>query len=41
VHTLNGTAVTDRALLALLECHQGEVPEILWQYGAPQRVTSR
>jgi seryl-tRNA synthetase len=41
VHTLNGTAVTDRALLALLECHQGDVPEILWQYGAPQRVTSR
>jgi seryl-tRNA synthetase len=38
VHTLNGTAVTDRALLALLENHQGDVPEVLQQYGAPARV---
>ena len=29
VHTLNGTAVTDRAALAILENFQGEVPEVL------------
>jgi seryl-tRNA synthetase len=39
VHTLNGTAVTDRALLAILENFQGDVPEVLWRYGAPQTVT--
>jgi seryl-tRNA synthetase len=39
VHTLNGTAVTDRALLAILENFQGDVPEVLWQYGAPTTVT--
>jgi seryl-tRNA synthetase len=38
VHTLNGTAVTDRALLAILENLQGDVPEVLWQYGAPKTV---
>jgi seryl-tRNA synthetase len=38
VHTLNGTMVTDRALLAILENFQGEVPEVLRQYGAPERV---
>jgi seryl-tRNA synthetase len=39
VHTLNGTMVTDRALLAILENFQGEVPEVLRAYGAPERVT--
>jgi seryl-tRNA synthetase len=37
-HTLNGTMVTDRALLAILENFQGEVPEVLHAYGAPPRV---
>ncbi|RDI74876.1 serS: serine--tRNA ligase [Gaiella occulta] len=39
-HTLNGTVVTDRAVLALLENFQGEVPDVLRPYGAPQRVES-
>ena len=39
-HTLNGTVVTDRALLAILENFQGEVPDVLRAYGAPERVTS-
>jgi seryl-tRNA synthetase len=38
VHTLNGTAVTDRAVLAILENFQGEVPEVLRAYGAPERI---
>jgi seryl-tRNA synthetase len=38
-HTLNGTVVTDRAVLALLENFQGEVPDVLWPYGASPRVT--
>jgi seryl-tRNA synthetase len=38
VHTLNGTAVTDRALLAVLENFQGEVPDALKAFGAPERV---
>ena len=37
-HTLNGTMVTDRALLAILENFQGEVPEVLTRYGAPAEV---
>jgi len=37
-HTLNGTVVTDRALLAILENFQGEVPAVLRPYGAPERV---
>ena len=37
-HTLNGTVVTDRALLAILENFQGEVPDVLRSYGAPERV---
>jgi seryl-tRNA synthetase len=37
-HTLNGTMVTDRAVLAILENFQGEVPDVLAQYGAPARV---
>jgi seryl-tRNA synthetase len=38
VHTLNGTMVTDRALLAILENFQGRVPESLRPFGAPARV---
>src|ERR1051326_8577183 len=38
-HTLNGTATTDRWLLAILENFQGEVPEALQRFGAPARVT--
>ena len=38
VHTLNGTAVTDRWALAILENFQGEVPDALQQYGAPKRI---
>jgi seryl-tRNA synthetase len=37
-HTLNGTMVTDRALLAILENFQGEVPEVLTRFGAPSEV---
>ena len=37
-HTLNGTMVTDRALLAILENFQGGVPEALTRYGAPAHV---
>jgi seryl-tRNA synthetase len=39
VHTLNGTAVTDRALLAILENFRGEVPDVLREFGAPERVS--
>ena len=39
-HTLNGTVVTDRAVLAILENFQGEVPDVLRSYGGPERVTS-
>ena len=39
VHTLNGTAVTDRAVLAILENFQGDVPEVLQAFGAPAAVT--
>jgi seryl-tRNA synthetase len=38
-HTLNGTMVTDRALLAVLENFGGEVPEVLRKYGAPAKVS--
>ena len=37
-HTLNGTVVTDRAVLAILENFQGDVPDVLLPYGAPARV---
>jgi seryl-tRNA synthetase len=37
-HTLNGTMVTDRALLAILENFQGAVPEVLQRYGAPAAI---
>jgi seryl-tRNA synthetase len=39
VHTLNGTAITDRAVLAILENFQGDVPEVLRPFGAPAHVT--
>jgi seryl-tRNA synthetase len=43
VHTLNGTAVTARAMIALMENFQDEggsisVPEPLWDFGAPERL---
>jgi seryl-tRNA synthetase len=38
VHLLNGTAVVDRMALAILENFQGEVPDVLREYGAPERV---
>jgi seryl-tRNA synthetase len=43
VHTLNGTAVTARAMIALLENFQDEggsiaVPQPLWDFGAPNRL---
>jgi seryl-tRNA synthetase len=38
VHTLNGTAATDRAVLAILENLQGDVPAALLDHGAPFRV---
>jgi seryl-tRNA synthetase len=37
-HTLNGTMVTDRALLAILENLEGRVPEVLTRYGAPAAI---
>jgi seryl-tRNA synthetase len=39
VHTLNGTAVTDRTVLAILENFQGNVPDVLRPFGAPANVT--
>jgi seryl-tRNA synthetase len=39
VNTLNGTATTDRSVLAILENFQGGVPDVLRPYGAPERVT--
>ncbi|HUK95723.1 MAG TPA: serine--tRNA ligase [Gaiellaceae bacterium] len=43
VHTLNGTAMTARCLIALMENFQDEggaiaVPEVLTQFGAPPRL---
>ena len=38
VHTLNGTAVTDRWALAILENFQGDVPDALKPFGAPERI---
>jgi seryl-tRNA synthetase len=37
-HTLNGTVVTDRVVLAILETFQGDVPAPLREYGAPPRI---
>ena len=36
--TLNGTAVTDRFVLAILENFRGEVPDVLQPYGAPAAI---
>jgi seryl-tRNA synthetase len=46
VHTLNGTAATARALLAVMENFQDEdasvaVPETLVRYGAPERISTK
>jgi seryl-tRNA synthetase len=38
VHTLNGTATTDRTVLAILENFLGETPDVLREYGAPERI---
>ena len=43
VHTLNGTAVTARSLIAIMENFQDEdgsiaVPEVLGEFGAPRRL---
>ncbi|MGI8607136.1 MAG: aminoacyl--tRNA ligase-related protein, partial [Gaiellaceae bacterium] len=45
VHTLNGTAATARAMLAILENFQDgsgsiAVPEALQPFGAPERITN-
>jgi seryl-tRNA synthetase len=40
VHMLNGTAVVDRMALAILENFQGEVPEALREFGAPEHVSA-
>jgi seryl-tRNA synthetase len=42
---LNGTAVTARTVIAIMENFQDEagavaVPEALWEYGAPRRLGS-
>ena len=37
-HTLNGTVVTDRAVLAILENFQGDVPDVLQKYGGPSQI---
>jgi seryl-tRNA synthetase len=39
-HTLNGTAATDRWVLSLLENFQGDVPDVLQQYGAPAKISA-
>jgi seryl-tRNA synthetase len=41
VHTLNGTAVTWRHMIALLENHGRDVPEVLQRWGAPARLRVR
>ncbi len=46
VHTLNGTAVTARALLAIMENFQRAdgtvaVPEVLQRYGAPETISGQ
>ncbi len=37
-HTLNGTAATDRWVLSVLENFQGDVPDVLQEYGAPPKI---
>jgi len=46
LHTLNGTAMTARFLIALMESNQNAagavtVPELLWRYGAPEALDPR
>ena len=46
VHTLNGTAVTARAMIAILENFQEAdgsiaVPSVLWEFGAPRKLGSK
>ncbi|MDQ3719835.1 MAG: serine--tRNA ligase [Actinomycetota bacterium] len=38
LHTLNGTAVTGRTIIAIVENHGLDVPEVLRGYGAPARL---
>jgi seryl-tRNA synthetase len=45
VHTLNGTATTARAMLAILENFQHadgsiSIPDVLWEFGAPHRLAA-
>jgi seryl-tRNA synthetase len=40
VATLNGTAATDRFVLAILENFRGAVPDVLHAYGAPETVVA-
>jgi seryl-tRNA synthetase len=45
VHTLNGTAMTARAMLAILENFQDadgsiRIPEALWEFGVPGRLVA-
>ena len=39
VENSNFLVITDRALLAILENFQGEVPDVLRAYGAPERIS--
>jgi seryl-tRNA synthetase len=39
VHMLNGTAVVDRMALAILENFQGDVPDVLQDFGAPSSIS--
>jgi seryl-tRNA synthetase len=46
VHTLNGTAITARAMIAILENFQDldgsiAVPSVLWEFGAPRKLGSK
>ena len=46
VHTLNGTAITARAMIAILENFQEAdgsiaVPSVLWEFGAPRKMGAR
>jgi len=46
VHTLNGTAITGRAMIAILENFQEAdgsiaVPNVLWEFGAPRKLGSK
>ena len=46
MHTLNGTAITARAMIAILENFQEAdgsiaVPSVLWEFGAPRKMGSK